>query len=134
MRYLLDSGILGDLSASRHGIPERIQAEKAAGHIIGTCVPVLAEQFYGVEKSQSRERNMRNLLQALERIKLWPFDRVAAEAYGRLAALLDQLGRQMQQVDMMVAAVAFAFGNCTVVTKDTDLSAVPGLSVENWAV
>jgi tRNA(fMet)-specific endonuclease VapC len=40
----------------------------------------------------------------------------------------------MQQIDIMVAAVALSLGNCTVVTDDTDLIAVPGLSVENWAV
>ena len=34
---------------------------------------------------------------------------------------------------MQLAAIAFALGNCTVVTKDGDLSAVPGLQLENWA-
>ena len=33
-----------------------------------------------------------------------------------------------------LAAVAFALGNCTVVTKDSDLAAVPGLAVEVWSV
>lgn len=36
-------------------------------------------------------------------------------------------------LDIQIAAVAFALGNCTVVTSDSDLAAVPGLSVENWA-
>jgi len=39
----------------------------------------------------------------------------------------------MQQIDIMVAAISFALGNCTVVSKDTDLAAIPGLKVENWA-
>jgi tRNA(fMet)-specific endonuclease VapC len=39
----------------------------------------------------------------------------------------------MQQVDMMIAAIARPLGDCTVVTTDTDLSAVPGMAVENWA-
>ena len=43
------------------------------------------------------------------------------------------VGRVMSIVDMQLAAIAFALGNCTVVTKDSDLSAVPGLQVENWA-
>jgi hypothetical protein len=38
----------------------------------------------------------------------------------------------MQQVDIMVAAIAKALGNCTVVSADGDLTQVPGLSVENW--
>jgi tRNA(fMet)-specific endonuclease VapC len=39
----------------------------------------------------------------------------------------------MQQIDIMVAAIALSLGNCTVVSKDTDLAAIPGLTVENWA-
>lgn len=39
----------------------------------------------------------------------------------------------MQVIDIMVAAVALSLGNTTVVTTDSDLSAVPGLPVENWA-
>ena len=39
----------------------------------------------------------------------------------------------MSVVDMQLAAIAFALGNCTVVSKDGDLSTVPGLQVENWA-
>jgi hypothetical protein len=33
-----------------------------------------------------------------------------------------------------VEAVAFALGDCVVVTGDTDLSDVPGLDVEDWSV
>jgi predicted nucleic acid-binding protein len=33
----------------------------------------------------------------------------------------------------MIAATALALGNCTVVSADSDLVAVPGLTVENWS-
>ncbi len=39
----------------------------------------------------------------------------------------------MQQVDIQIAAIAFVLGNCTVVSNDSDLAAVPGLILENWA-
>jgi tRNA(fMet)-specific endonuclease VapC len=32
----------------------------------------------------------------------------------------------------MIAAIAFTLGDCIVVTCDSDLSAVPGLKIENW--
>ena len=38
----------------------------------------------------------------------------------------------MQVVDMMLAAIAISLGDCIVVTSDSDLLAVPGLTVENW--
>jgi tRNA(fMet)-specific endonuclease VapC len=38
----------------------------------------------------------------------------------------------MQVVDIMLATIALSLGDCTVVTRHTDLLAVPGLTVENW--
>jgi tRNA(fMet)-specific endonuclease VapC len=40
----------------------------------------------------------------------------------------------MQQIDIMIAAIAFSLGDCSVVSADSDLAAVPGLTVENWAI
>ena len=77
---------------------------------------------------------MQRLQAALTAWKVWPFDNKAAFEYGRLAAELERIGRPMQQVDIMIAAIAFSLGNCSVVTVDSDLAAVPGLAVENWAV
>jgi tRNA(fMet)-specific endonuclease VapC len=57
----------------------------------------------------------------------------AAFEYGRLAAELKRIGRPMQQVDIMIAAIAFSLGNCSLVTADSDLAAVPGLTVESRA-
>ncbi len=39
----------------------------------------------------------------------------------------------MGQMDILTAAIALTLGNTTVVSSDTDLLAVPGLTVENWA-
>jgi tRNA(fMet)-specific endonuclease VapC len=33
---------------------------------------------------------------------------------------------------MMIAAIAMSLGNCTVVSADSDLPAIPQLTVENW--
>jgi tRNA(fMet)-specific endonuclease VapC len=132
-RYLLDSGIASDFINRRHGIHERARSEVSQGNRVGIEVPVLAELVAGIERSTSRDRNMDRLRRALPAVKLWPFDRDAAFEYGRIYAQLSNLGRPMQVVDMMTAAIALSLGNCTVVTKDSDLSAVPGLPVENWA-
>ena len=94
---------------------------------------MLAELAYGIELSTSRDRNLQNLRTAQHAWKVWPFDDKAAFEYGRLAAELRRIGRRsMQQIDIMIAAIAFSLGNCTVVTSDSDLTAVPSLLVENW--
>jgi tRNA(fMet)-specific endonuclease VapC len=88
---------------------------------------------YRVESSPNRERNMQRLHLALATWKLWPVTQAAAFEYGRIAAELQRIGRPIGQKDMLIAAIALNLGNSTVLTMDTDLSAVPGLTVENWA-
>ena len=83
--------------------------------------------------SASRDRNKQRLRTALSAWRVWPFENNAAFEYGRLAAELKRIGRPMQQVDIMIAAIAVSLGNCSVVTADSDLVAVPGLTVKNWA-
>lgn len=132
-RFLLDTGIASALINRRHGVFERARAEAAGGNRIGTGIPVLAELVAGIERSASRDRNMRRLRQALPALRLWPFDEEAAFESGRIYAQLLDLGRPMQVVDMMIAAIAFRLRDCIVITKDGDLSDIPGLTVANWA-
>jgi tRNA(fMet)-specific endonuclease VapC len=132
-RFLLDTGIAGDYINRRNSVFERARVEATKGNLIGICVPVLGELFFGVELSTTRERNAQRLRQALATLTIWPYNEAAAAEFGRLAAELRRLGRPMQQVDIQVAEVALSLGNCTVVSADSDLVAVPGLTVESWA-
>lgn len=131
-RYLFDSGIANEYMNRRPKVFDRARAAVAAGARIGVCVPVLGELLYGIGSSSTRDANLRKLRVALKAWVLWPFDREAAAEFGRLAAFLRRTGRPMQTIDVQLAAVALTLGG-TVVTADSDLSAVPGLSVENWA-
>ena len=131
-RYLFDTGIAQDFINDRKGVRERTDKERHEGHRIGVCVPVLGELWAGVEGSITRERNAQRLRVALSRLVIWPYTNEAAGEYGRIFAELRRMGRPMQQIDIQIAAIALSLGNCTVVTGDSDLSAVPGLTVENW--
>ena len=133
-RYLLDTGTMGDFINHRQGVDVHVRAARQRGARIGTCMPVVGELFFGIEWSASRDENWKRLKTALRRIVSWPFDRRAAEEYGRLAAQLRRIGRNMQQIDIQIVAIALSLGNCTVVSTDTDLSAVPGLTVKNWSI
>lgn len=132
-RFLLDSGVVTDYIDRRNAVFDRARAETQKGNRVGTAVPVLAELVSGIERSQSRDRNMKSLRLALDALTLWPFDQPTAFEYGRLHAELFRIGRPMQVIDVMIAAVALTLKNTVVVTKDSDLAAVPGLTVENWS-
>lgn len=131
-RYLLDSNAVSAFIPRRKSFAERLREARRRGDRIGTCEPVIAELLNGLELSASREENTIRLRRALSQIKSWPFNRAAAQAFGRIAADLRRRGRTIQVIDMMLAAVAFTLSNCVVVSSDADLSAIPGLSVENW--
>ncbi|MFT5467468.1 MAG: tRNA(fMet)-specific endonuclease VapC [Verrucomicrobiales bacterium] len=133
MRYLLDTGLAGAFLNARDGVLERVFEAQQRGDVIGICTPVLAELWYGIENSANPEANRRRLLYGFKRLKDWPFDPAAARRFGELAAELRRIGRQMQTFDIQIAAIALELGNCVVVSKDSDLKAVPGLKVEDWS-
>jgi tRNA(fMet)-specific endonuclease VapC len=133
LRYELDTGPAFDCMFRRRGVHERVRHARAQGAKIGIGMPVLGEIMAGVEGSQSRDATLEVVRRELSLFVLWPFDQKAASESGRIFAELKRLGRPMQQIDIQIAAIAFSLGNCTVVSSDTDLAAVPGLKVENWA-
>jgi tRNA(fMet)-specific endonuclease VapC len=131
-RYLLDSNALGQFTFRRSGVYKRAIAARRSGAILGTGTPVAGEILGGTMYSESWETNLPRVEQALNMLRLWPFEFPAAREYGRLYSELRRSGIQMQAIDRMIAAIALTIPNCTVVTNDTDFSRVPGLNVENW--
>jgi tRNA(fMet)-specific endonuclease VapC len=131
-RYLLDTNAVSDFINHRYGVSERAREARVRGAVIGTCEPVVAELFFGLENSASRDENLQRLRHGLSRLRCWPLDRRASEEFGRLVVALKRVGRLIGPMDMLIAAIALSLGDCTVVTNDKDYLSVPGLKVENW--
>ena len=132
-RCLLDSGPAFDYLFRRRGVDDRVADARRAGAKVGICVPVLGEIVGGLEASGSREASWVVARPRLAKLVCWPYERDAAYEYGRIFAELKKRGRIIQQIDMQIAAIALCLGDCTVVSTDADLTAVPGLTVESWA-
>lgn len=132
-RFLLDTGSAGGYIHRRRGVYERSRAAIKAGHRIGMGLPVLAELWFGVENSSSRERNADKLRRVLPELIIWPLTEAATEDYGRIAAELKRIGRPIGKMDILIAAIALSLGKTTAVSADTDLTVVPGLTVEDWS-
>ena len=84
-RFLLDTGCAGDYIHRRGQVYERAREAVAAGHRVGIALPVLAELWFGVENSSTRERNADRLRRVLPDLIVWPLTETAAEEYGRIA-------------------------------------------------
>ena len=95
----------------------RVCGARRAGAVIGTCEPVIAELFFGVHRSATADENRKLLLRWLPELKCWPLSR----------------GLGIGAMDGLIAAIALTLPDCVVISKDTDLLRIPGLTVENWA-
>jgi tRNA(fMet)-specific endonuclease VapC len=132
-RFLLDTNMAACFMNRRRGVYERCRSHSLKGDVVGICVPVLGELRFGVENSASRERNYLLLQRTIPAWRVWPYAVSTTEVFGRLAAHLSRVGRPMQSIDIMIASIALELGNCSVVSSDSDLLAVPELEVVNWA-
>ena len=71
---------------------------------IGISSITLAELEYGAAKSAQPRRNREALEEFVSPLDLAPFDRDAAEAYGRIRAALERKGLPIGAMDMLIAA------------------------------
>jgi predicted nucleic acid-binding protein len=100
------------------------------------CTPVLAELRYGIERLAvgRRKRFLSDVVDQIEnelyRGRILTFDPVAAAHYGRVMAKREQLGRRMQQMDVLIAAIALTHG-AAVATRDAGDFADLGFEVIN---
>ncbi len=101
-------------------------------HQFSTCITV-GEMVYGAHKSNRAEVLLQQLEERLwPNLRILPFDRRAAEIYGRLRADLERAGIPLAEPDLRIAAIALQH-DLTLVTGNTrHFSRVPSLRVENW--
>lgn len=131
-RYLLDTNTASALITKQIAVAAAFRAKRSGGGRIGIGIPVLAELYYGVEKSVSREKNLENLKRALADLVVWPFDEAAAHEFGRLRAEVERIGRSRATMDLLIASIARSLGDCCLVTADKDFAVIPGIRIENW--
>jgi predicted nucleic acid-binding protein len=80
------------------------------------CTPVLAELRFGAARlpSSTRKQRLDNHINLLEttgfRGRVLDFDAAAALAFGTVGAHKEKIGRRMEPLDAMIAAIAFARG------------------------
>ena len=99
---------------------------------IGISVLVQAELLFGARNSGRPERNLRNLMEFLNLIEVFPFDEFCADIYSRLRVELNGKGRPLPTMDLLIASVA-VMHNAILVTQDiNDFTPVKDLQIEDW--
>ena len=90
------------------------------------------ELLCGVEKSQARERNSREVEGFIARLEVLDFDFQAAQQFGQVKAELETTGNVIGPYDMMIAAHARSHGLVVITNNTREFSRVNGIRVENW--
>jgi tRNA(fMet)-specific endonuclease VapC len=99
---------------------------------IVVCDIVKAELYFGAERSQRRQANLKLYEEFFAQFRSLPFDTAAAREYGRIRAALEVAGTPVGPVDMLIAAIAIA-NDVVLVTHNTrEFSRVPGLQLDDW--
>lgn len=130
-RYLLDTNHASYLMGNDARIITKLQEKSQPDDVFGISVTVLGELYFAVHASQRRDQNLQRLMRMLTTLQVYPFDRLAAEEFGRIQAEQKTKGRPIPPLDAQIAAVARKQG-LTILTADRHFESIDALNVENW--
>jgi tRNA(fMet)-specific endonuclease VapC len=92
----------------------------------------VAELEYGVSKSQFVEQNKLALFNFLLPLEILPYTQIATRFYGELRSNLENAGKVIGSMDMLIASQALSL-NLTLVTNNMkEFSRIRTLKLENW--
>ena len=132
--YLLDTDIISNLMrrtpstvliARLAVIPPEQQFSSAI---------TLSELLYGAYRRGVQATGLLERLETLilPNLPILPFDVEAAYQYGKIRAVMEQIGTPIGDADLRIAAIALAHGLTVVTGNVSHFRRVPELAMENW--
>lgn len=98
---------------------------------LGMSTIVASELAFGVQKTKSA-KNIAALELFLAPFEIYPFDEQCIWHYGKLRATLEEAGKPIGPMDILIAAHALALDAPLVTNNVKEFSRVPGLRLLNW--
>jgi tRNA(fMet)-specific endonuclease VapC len=99
---------------------------------IAICAVSKGEMYTGSFKSSDPQRSRAIQDAFFVRFVTLPFDDVAADAFGRLRATLEQAGTPIGPYDMQIAAIALVHQLIVVTHNSREFRRVLNLQVDDW--
>lgn len=133
MKYMLDTNIC--IYLIKHKPPKVLKhfRSHAVGDI-GISSITLAELRYGASKSRHVEKNQQALDEFVLPLEIGDFDEGAASEYGTVRAQLEQGGKPIGSMDMLIGAHALSLGATLVTNNVREFKRIKNLKVVDWSV
>lgn len=131
MKFMLDTNIcIALIKRKPHKTLKHVQSLSIGD--IGISTITLTELRYGVEKSQSVEKNRQALDEFLLPLEISDFDESAALAYGVVRTALERTGNPIGPLDTQIGAHALSLDAVLVTNNTKEFRRIKGLKVVNW--
>src|SRR5579872_7024348 len=130
---LLDTNIVSEGIRQKPSVKVRAWLDAQPTSSIYLCTPVLAELRYGVERliESERKSRLRTWVDHLETDiylgRILPLDVIAAHEFGRISATRERIGRRIEAIDGLIAAIAITNG---MVLATRDINDFAGINLE----
>ena len=133
MVYLLDTNVLGDLEQPNARVVSRLQRLTAGDRAV-ICATVRGEVLFGLERMPAGRRKddlTADMLELLSDFACEPITAAVADRYATTKRACQRRGRPVDENDLWIAATALAIG-AVLVSRDSDVHSIAGLTVEDW--
>jgi tRNA(fMet)-specific endonuclease VapC len=131
--YLLDTNTVAYILDGRSRMARATMSEVLQHSVVAISAITEGELLYGLARKPEATRLRAGVEALLSSVQILPWDSSAAKAYGTLRARMAAAGRNLSNMDMLLAAHAIAV-DAILVTRDRALLQVEALRpVANWA-
>lgn len=93
---------------------------------------ILAELYYGAERSAAPTKNRRVVARFLDTLPILESSGRADRQFGAIKSVLELLGQRLADADLIIASVCLAADAILVTGNLRHFGRVPGLQVETW--
>jgi len=129
LRFMLDTDTVSFALRGQGQVAAKL-LERRPSELCVSAITVAELRYGAFRRSSSRLHALIDTF--ISDVSVMPFDERCATQYGLIASELAHRGAPIGELDVLIAAHAFALGVALVTNNVKHFSRVRGLKVENW--
>ena len=130
MNYMLDTNIVAYLIKQDTAIRKKIESKPMTSLVISSITE--AELHFGLAKRPDAKKLHQLVHEFLIRITVLPWTSDTAKMYGTLRASINQTGKSLAPLDLLIAAHALQT-KAILITHDQAFHQIKTLKIEDWS-